>query len=368
LLDNRMAPVAGLDMGYRLARCGHCGFHFADQLPPDAQYGAYYTAASKYDAVTKVPAIDLERAEAAVALLGELGVAKDSHIVDLGCGFGLLLAQLREAGWTRLSGIDPAPQSQTNADALFGPGLEIACASLADAASVIDLRAADLVCLMAVLEHLPRLRQDMAALLAQLRPGAQLLVEVPALDLFEPQAGEPLGELSMEHIQFFSAQSLRNFFASLGARVLGERLLHLPSLASGSVFVLAEFDGQVRALVPESPAPMDAYLEGSQARLAEALARVPEEPFVLYGAGSHSARLLPLLSDAQRARLRAVLDGNANLFGKGFGALSVQAPQALSDYPNLPVLISSFRAEAAIDRWIASEFPQQRRVRLYAPA
>lgn len=155
----------------------------------------------------------------------------------------------------------------------------------------------------------------------------------------------------MEHIQFFSAQSLRNLLGRLGARVVAEHLLPLTSVDAGSLFVLAEKDvstGKAMAFQPESSTHFDAYLAGSRVRLDAAIRRVPREPFVLYGAGSHSARLLPLLDHAARRRIRAVLDGNVNLHGKRFGAWTVQAPAAMVEYPGLPVLISSYRAQQAI--------------------
>jgi hypothetical protein len=231
--------------------------------------------------------------------------------------------------------------------------------TLAQAEQVVNLAQADLVFLMAVMEHLPELRRDFGALFAKLRPGARVLVEVPALDLFTENDGEPFGELSIEHIQFFSAQSLHNFFASFGASVLDMKLLALPELSSGSVFALAELNGVSQTLEPESSNVMDAYLAGSERRWNEVLQRVPSEPFVLYGAGSHSARLIPQLSEQQRQNLVAVLDGNANLHDKKFGDWIVQAPDALAQYPGLRVLISSYRSELAIARDLTKRFPSQ---------
>lgn len=359
LLYNRLAAVHGLDMSYHVARCGACGFHYASDLPPDAQYSVYYRAVSKYDSQHAVSPLDHERINAAVGMCQSVGLPKAARIVDIGCGFGAMLAALRDAGWSQLTGIDPAPQSAQVARGLFNLS-DIRSGWLANAGEVMNLREADLVCLMAVLEHLPQLPHDLGQLLTQMRPGARLLIEVPSLEAFQGDTGEPFGELSLEHIQFFSATSLLNLLARLGARVLKHEVLTLASINSGALFVMAEVGkGLPAALVGEpireSGAVFDAYLAGSAKRLAQALQRVPEEHFVLYGAGSHSARLLPALQPEQRQRVVAILDGNHNLHGKQFGTWAVEAPEALVGYLGMPVLISSFRSEQAIANALSSQ-------------
>lgn len=365
LQSNTMAALDGLDMSYALARCKACGFHFAQELPDESQYLQYYDRLSKYDSQPSVSAIDRERIAAAVAFLERIAIPKDARVVDLGCGFGAFLAALSDSGWLNLRGIDPAPRSAQAALEQFG--LEgITRGTLAEAGRVMDLRCADLVCLMAVLEHLPELRRDLAALISQLRPGAHILVEVPALDLFSPDAGEPFGELSIEHIQFFSMQSLRNLLSTLGAQVIAEELVLLPSLHSGALFVLAEVvGGSASAVVREDPAHIDAYLAGSAQRWEAALRRVPSEQFVLYGAGSHSARLLPRLTDQQRVNLIAVVDGNQNLCGKSFGSWTIEHPDVLTRHPGLPVLVSSYRAEQAISEMLEDRFHSNPVQRMY---
>lgn len=353
---NQLAAVHGLDMSYQVARCGACGFHYACDLPIDAQYSAYYQVVSKYDSQGRVSALDRQRIDAAVALCERAGVSKMSRILDIGCGFGAFLAALRDAGWRHVTGLDPAPHSAQMARELFGLS-GIQSGWLANAGEVTNLHEADLVCLMAVVEHLPQLSHDLGALIAQMRPGSRLLLEVPALEAFQSDAGEPFGELSLEHIQFFSATSLCNLLPRLGAKVFQHEVLPLPSLHSGALFLLAEV-GQIEfpALLRESGTIFDAYLSGSARRLAQALQRVPLGPFVLYGAGSHSARLVSALQSAQRQQVVAVLDGNQNLHGKRFGDWTVHAPEALSAYADLPVLISSFRSEQAIALALSERF------------
>ena len=199
---NSLAPLDGLDMSYELARCTVCGFHFAHALPDEAQYLRYYRELSKYDTQPSVSAIDRERNAAAVDFCLQHKLEKNLRILDLGCGFGALLAALRAAGFDSLQGLDPAPHSGRQARALFGLD-RIAQGTLAQAHEVLNLHEVDLVCLMAVLEHLPCLRRDLGRLLQQLRLGALLLLEVPALELFAATRANPLGSSLSSTYNFF---------------------------------------------------------------------------------------------------------------------------------------------------------------------
>lgn len=366
LYHNRMAAVAGFDMSYVVARCLDCGAHYAQQLPASATYRAYYDAASKYDLASRLSALEQMRLDAAFRLCQQQAIDSQGLVIDLGCGNAAFLAALRQAGWQRLLGLDPGPHAAVQAQRLHGlDGVRVG--TLEQAGELLPLPQADLVCLLAVLEHLPELNSQLAALLQHLKPGCRLLIEVPALECFDANAGEPYGEFSLEHIQYFSSASLRQLLQRLGARVLHTELLPLPA-DCGSLFVLAQWDGYPTAADQGAPgdawaaadaARFDAYLQGSARRWQAALARIPHEPFVLYGAGSHSARLLSALSAAQSERVLAVLDANPNLQGKTLGPWTVQPPTALADHPGAPVLISSYRSEHAIAAALAARYPNR---------
>jgi len=358
IYTNNLASLDGLDMSYILHRCKQCGFHFARYLPTENQYSEYYGRLSKYDSQSYVSTLDQCRADAAVNICKKR-FTKDIAILDIGCGFGVFLAALRDAGFNNLTGIDPAPQSSKRAFDLFGLK-NIHQGALQNAIDLVDFSDVDLVCLMAVLEHLPELRRDLKKLLAQLRKGVMVLVEVPALDLFDASQGEPFGELSIEHIQYFQTQSLYNLFGSLGAKVVETNLLELDDLNSGALFALIEIEEHVSPIVNyEDPSVMDSYLKKSELRWLEALNNVPATSFILYGAGSHSARLLPRLNSQQKLNLIAVIDANANLHGKKFGDWFVEPPEALSNYPHIPVLISSWRSENIIAQNLKKNHPDR---------
>ena len=358
---NKLAPIDMLDMSYALSECDNCNFIFANRLPNNSQYLFYYEKLSKYDTQVTVSDIDRCRAEKAVSFLSER-VSTDTSILDVGCGFGVMLSALRDAGYTNLSGIDPAPQSKLRASEQFHFE-EINQGTLESIHEAVDLSETGLICLMCVLEHLPDLKSNLTDLANKLRYGTKLMVEVPALDLYDGTGGEPFGEMSIEHIQYFTKTSMTNFLHNIGFKIIDLELFEIPHLKSGSLFVLAELSAETQEITPDRHTKMKDYIRNSEHRWQVALTNIPNEPFVLYGTGSHSARLLPNLTALQKDNLVAVIDANINLHGKTFGSWEVEPPEAITKYSELPVLISSYRSEKQIAHYINSEF-QHRNIKL----
>ncbi len=348
-LDNPMAAVGGFDMSYVVVRCNCCGLHYAKQLADSGTFSAYYQSVSKYDAPGTLPPVDRARIQATVNFL-EGRIEKTAHIADLGCGYGALLGGLQTAGWCNLQGLDPAPKAAQCALEMFGVR-DIRRGMMSNAHEVLQLQKVDMICIMCVLEHLPDLKQDLSQVLSKLRPGCKVLVEVPAIECFSNPNGEPFGEFSLEHIQFFDMPSLSNLMRSLGAEVLALELLDLPMVASGSMLGLFEWSGTAPA-TPIYTRPhtdlLTTYIAQSQAQLERALQQVPAGPLIVYGAGSHTARLLAHLEKRSECSVHSIVDSNPNIAGKLMGRWTVQPPFSIHATPDIPVLVSSFRSQDAI--------------------
>ncbi|MDR0777708.1 MAG: class I SAM-dependent methyltransferase [Azonexus sp.] len=362
---NDMATVDDLDLSYRVARCQHCGFHYAADLAQPATYDAYYRDLSKYDLppTGNFPSpLEHHRASAALEICRP-HIPADATVADIGCGRGALLHTFHGAGHRRLFGLDPAPAGAAS----LGIGT-VRRGGIGDAAHQLPLEELDLVCLTGVLEHLPELHGDMFRLTAFLAPRTRVLIEVPALERFVRPQMEPFGEFSLEHLQYFSRQSLTRLMAGLGYAPLAIDILPLRG-ASDSLFGLFERAEPPPAAYDKEPAAdMATYIKTSRRRLDEVLKRLVAAPpqFALYGAGSYSARLLPKLAElGLLARIKCIVDGNPNLQGKKLGEFSVHSPAVLDKDSTLPVLVSSFHAQAAIVRTLLARNPQRPLCLLY---
>lgn len=359
LFENKMVSIGQFDMSYEVHRCDRCNFHFAGKLPPISQYIAYYREASKYDVLTKVAPLDQIRIAEAVRFVNEW-ISERTYALDLGCGSGAFLASMRDAGWSAVAGLDPAPNAAAKAKELFDLS-SVYAGDLRHLDDHVDISTADLVCLMAVLEHLPEFRGDLEGLIEKMRPGACLLLEVPAIERFSHTKGEPFGEFSIEHIQYFSKASVRNLMNRLDLSIVAEHYQELPSAGTGSIFVIARRDSsasgtsRLSEFSKEPTASFDEYIKISESLLKAAIDRLPLDSFILYGAGSHSARLIPRLSAKIRNNIVAIVDSNINLSGKRFGQWDVRSPDLLSTMPDVPIVISSFRSQSEIRNMLSTK-------------
>ncbi|MDS4013436.1 MAG: class I SAM-dependent methyltransferase [Candidatus Accumulibacter sp.] len=348
-----MAPLDGRDLSYDVARCGQCGFHYASDLPSPAVYAAYYRELSKYDqeGIGSIPEPLRERASQALALCRP-HLAGDARIIDIGCGAGALLHAFREAGFRRLHGIDPAPGG---AQARLGHdgGENILAGNLRDAHR-LPLADADLVCLTGIAEHLPELREDMAWLCDQLGAGPRILIEVPSADHFPTgeMPYEPFGEFSLEHLQYFDANALTRLMADFGFHPLALAVPLLADGRAGSLFGLfARGSGTTHPTAAATGRRMEDYLAVSERDMRRVIDRIAAHggPFVIHGAGSHTARLLPRLATAGLAdRIAGLVDNNRNLQGRKLGDYPILPAATLATLPATAVLVSSFAAQEAI--------------------
>ncbi len=167
--------------------CRHCGLaRTTPPVPPDelAHYypQGYYGRGKRYSSV-------LERLlDWLYSFRGRLieiaNGLEPGRVLDVGCGRGLLLQQLRKRGW-EVTGTELSEDSASYARDVLRIDVRTA--------DVIDLELPsdyfDTVILWHVLEHIP----DPAALLAEvtrlLRPGGTLLVAVPNFGSWEARWG-----------------------------------------------------------------------------------------------------------------------------------------------------------------------------------
>lgn len=367
--ENKLAKIDDLLMGYSVAHCKQCGFNFADKLPSVSVYEKYYASLSKYDVVlpkNSISAIDKYRAEQAVNFV-KSHIHLSDLIVDIGCGSGTLLKQFQEQNFSYIRGVDPAPNAPVLARATHG----LDCVETATLQQAVPnvVEQADLVCLMGVLEHLPALREDIKSIAAALNEHAKVLVEVPAAESFMNEDFEPFGEFSIEHIQYFTMQSLVTLFSKSGMNVVDTSIMKLEHGTTDSLMCLFEKntkkDKTLQYEHDNKHYQLDNYINESRSKLRGVLDKIKRSatrPLIIFGAGSHTARLIPYLMESNiDERVVGVVDNNINLQGKIIERWLVTSPQDLiSQHPDALLIISSFRSQHSLNDWLAENFSNQR--------
>jgi SAM-dependent methyltransferase len=155
----------------------------------------------------------------------------DGRVVDVGCGSGTTLAQLRDLGW-RTEGVDSDPKAVAAASSR---GLEVHLGSLPDRRYPDS--SMDAVTMSHVIEHVP----DPAGLLREcrrvLKPDGRLVVVTPnAASLGHSRYGAAWRGLEPpRHLQVFTGPSLRRAVETAGLRPVVLR-----TSAGGAAFYSAE--------------------------------------------------------------------------------------------------------------------------------
>jgi SAM-dependent methyltransferase len=377
LFDNRMAACAGYDFSAPIRRCARCGAAFAGAALGAADLNRYYSQFSKYDTLGSrgdVSAIDRERIERALDFMGPT-LGSYACALDVGCSAGAFLHALRGAGIQAVSGIDPAADASVKARELFGVAVQ-----QAQAEEFTDYGKHDLICLMAVLEHLREPMTWLTHIGRQMRRGAHLLVEVPDAGAFDrpgdPRPFEAYGEFSNEHLNFFAIADIERLGRAAGFEVERWRTVRLAG-GGPDLFVLLRRTAEPRTLHasdagsdasrPDSESSMQSYIARSRLALQEVERRVAvhcRAPLLIYGAGNHTARMLAQLACLARAEVLAVLDRNPHLQGQVIGGIPILAPERIGDFAGVPVLISTMNARHEIYAAL-SRVTAQPLVRLY---
>jgi trans-aconitate 2-methyltransferase len=117
-----------------------------------------------------------ERAAPFVDLLGLVRVRPDLRVVDLGCGTGELTRRLAEAlPGSEVIGLDSSPEMLERAAEFARPGLRFVEGTIETLAGEWDL-----IFSHAALQWVPNHAALVPGLLARLRPGGQMAVQMPS--------------------------------------------------------------------------------------------------------------------------------------------------------------------------------------------
>lgn len=323
---------------YDVVACRTCGFAFATNIPSREDYEAYYSANLRYtyegsrNVSEGLVAIHQDSFEFVHGLLGRReGVpATGQHVLDVGCSTGHLLSFFRRAGYERLLGLDPAPECRALAERLYK--VHVITGSLSGFCAETPF---DVVLLSSVLEHLPDPRAALDRVASLVAQDGLLFVQVPDAARFGVEMREPFLEFSIEHINYFTRESLEGLMARAGFVAVEVR----PDVLryNGTAYP-ALTSAWRRAASSAAPARSDidslrTYVTRSRellTRVDRALRPLAEsrEEVVVWGAGSLAARLLATTAMGE-LNIVGVVDSNPSLHTQQLLGLPIAPPASL---------------------------------------
>ncbi|MCX7915211.1 MAG: class I SAM-dependent methyltransferase [Verrucomicrobiae bacterium] len=193
---------------FGLRRCEDCGFGFTWPQPRslDRYYADFYR---DYDRASAglLQRLQQRRARRWVRALGHTG-----RCLDIGCGDGWILAEIRRQGW-RVIGLERTVQS-----ARFAREVQNLPIIVGPLEAMRDDARFDLIVLHQALEHLPDPMHTLQHCCRLLRPGGRLVVAVPNLDSWQARwaRGHWLHLDVPRHLAHFTPTSLRRALERAG--------------------------------------------------------------------------------------------------------------------------------------------------------
>jgi SAM-dependent methyltransferase len=347
--------------GYDVAVCTTCGAGYADDIPNQSEFDRYYADMSKYEHSFRdgrVSDVDVVRFAEVVDLAGPHVKATD-RIIDVGCATGALLAEFKRRGYSNLKGYDPSVSCSQAAQRLYG--LDVAVSTINGLNAHTE--SADLVIMTGVLEHLADVDSSLNMLKGMLVCGGMIYLEVPDASRYDEWFSAPYQFFSMEHVNFFSPQSLTNLMGRHGFTTIFSRRVKRflsPQAVEPAIAALFSWEGMVHEVKKneETAIRMGNYIAQSsemELRINSVISAIANEgkPLAIWGAGTHTLRLM-LTSDLSKAKVVAILDSNSRYHGKSIHGFPIISPQDFDD-PEATILISSQTAENEIKHHILEQ-------------
>lgn len=334
-----LAEGCPLPNAYDVVACDDCSFVYADTAGQQRDYDRYYERFSKYDDPSVATGggdseLDLRRLDVTADMLADTVATPSSRarVLDIGCAGGGLLQALGRKGFVNLIGLDPSPACVARVRAKGLAGIQ---GKISDLPHLEELGTYDAIVLSHVLEHVVDVRETMKALHGLVAADGILYIEVPDAARYVHYPFVPFYYFDAEHINHFDTASLANLAAAGRFRVVASGHKDLPVgdqqfyPVVWAVFAPAQVNGTITpaAGLPEQ---VVAYVVQSADRSADdPLERlvVDQRPVALWGAGSHSQRLLKQ-SALGRCRIVAVVDRDRVKEGQKFAGLEIQSPEA----------------------------------------
>ena len=358
----------GLLDGYVVSVCANCGFGYADEIPSQAAFDAYYRDMSKYERqhCSGGGEADLVRNQLTANALVPFVPNTTARILDVGCATGRLLGVLRERGYGEVVGIDPSSVCADLASKLYG--VKVLTHSIFDIPP--SLAGFDVVTLISVIEHVQDLSPLMSRLSDLVAVGALLFVEHPDTTRFSKSSNGPFQEFSLEHINYFSSVSLSNLMKRYGFVQIHSYQEDRESSggtfepSSSSLFRKGKAISQEFVYDNETEKSLVRYIAESTVadesvhviinELVNSAARI-----VVWGVGTHTQRLMAT-SRLKDANIRAFVDSNIRYQGKSLNGIPIMPPEVLKEMSE-PVLISSPVFHQEIARQMREELKVENR-------
>lgn len=286
---------------YDVVACEQCGFVYADTGAKQEVYNRFYEIMSKYeDKNTSTGGGfshgDYQRIIKAVDEITEQVPHKKAKIIDIGCANGGILRELKNRGYTELTGVDP---SAICIHEVKKTGIRAFKANLFDLDKIIIDEKFDYIILSHVAEHIRNLDQMIKIIYSLVSNKGKIHIEVPDASRYFEYYSIPFYFFDAEHINHFDEIALSNLLKKISFSIvyIKQKIINHTINSSYPVLLVVSKPAESKSVDQKSKLKntIIQYIEKSKLsnldihfnQLIES-----KEEIIVWGAGMYTNRLL----------------------------------------------------------------------------
>ncbi|MCM8796936.1 MAG: class I SAM-dependent methyltransferase [Candidatus Omnitrophica bacterium] len=338
---------------YDVVVCSNCGFVYADNIPSQDDFNNYYTVMSKYEFDYKNGVVSnsyIEHFTKIVNFLIPHITDFNAKILDIGCSTGALLSIFKLNGYSNLLGIDPSPSCVRATKELYN--IE---ASVNNIFNFNTNEKFDLIILSAVLEHLVDFNNSMQKIRSLLKDRGLLFIEVPDAERFVLYISMPFQQFSIEHINYFSQNSIRNLLSKFSFEIieLQKNENRINQSIDPDIFILSRKSNENNFIIKRDDI-CELKIRNYISQCAELdlkIKKVIQEKLsnknkiIVWGVGTHTQRMLGSILDL--SKILFFVDSNIRYIGKKLKGIEIKSPSDIKE-EGIPILISTYSYQEEI--------------------
>jgi len=350
IFQQKFASLEGVINGYDVVICKKCGFAFANNIPDQNYFDNYYRELSKYEhqeTLGQPTEFEKKQFPELADYIGKYISSYNARILEIGCANGGLLNELQKQGFKKVMGIDPSSICTKNAKKLYDIDVENTSIS-----GMNDLWTPfDFVIMVAILEHIQDLVDSLWKIRELVSSNGRVFIEVPDVTKFGfyTSVYAPYMEFSVEHINYFSPQSLITLMSVYGFDTVSIKQVDYEDNKNYAIRGVFQKNPDARYFdrfefdIDTVIGLMNYLITSKQAEdyTLQIINMLEEEqtPVIVWGVGSHTLRLLAI-SNLAKANIIAFVDSNVNYCGKEINSIPILLPEELGDRKEM-ILIST---------------------------
>ena len=356
-MEMEIPDNVSLPKSYDIVACSNCGFSYArTEGVTQEDYNRYYSTNNDYSDEKLRVRMHKELNSARTELLRKY-IPQDAEILDIGCGNGDFLAEMRENGYRNLRGVDPGEDS---VEVVKKRGIPAQKGNLFD--DVSENEKYDAVCCTAVLEHIYDVNGCLEKLKGRLKgKGSKIFVDVPGMEGINKYYAMPAEHFNCEHINYFTFQSLDNLFHINGLKRISRKedysvflkQNNVPVLSIGAVYELDETLAKEIERDTESADAILQYFSMMEERMAEKKnylqkALMAEKKVVVWGGGNYALQMLSTVPEIKE-KISFFIDSNHNKIGRKIAGKEIKGIDRMPKDGTLIVICSMNYADEMAD-------------------